>query len=122
MRGRRVVRFIWFGISILAGFALGMFVGWSREAENTKATFSSLRQDYQVDIVLMISETYHKDQDLSAAKERLRSLDPDDMVLYIEQAVTDAQTIGYAKSDVKLMTALKNNLEADFQSGEGNSP
>lgn len=123
MKNRRIVRFIWFGISILAGLALGLLLGWSKgEDRSSRSSFSGLRQDYQIDIVLMVSEIYHKDQDLSAARERLAYLDADDLVLYVQQAVTDAETIGYTKSDLKMMSALLKDLEADSLSGSGKSP
>ncbi len=122
MRGRRIVRYIWFGISIVVGLVLGLLAGWSKSADTSRASFSSLRQDYQVDIVLMVAEVYHKDQDLPAAKDRLEYLETDDIVLFVQQAVLDAETIGYTKSDLKWMAALAQDLEADSQSGSGNSP
>ena len=122
MRGRRIVRYIWFGISIVAGLVLGLLAGWSKSVNPSKASFSSLRQDYQIDIVLMVAEVYHKDQDLGAAKERLAYLNADDIVLFVQQAALDAETIGYARSDLKLMAALAQDLETDLQSGSGVSP
>jgi hypothetical protein len=121
MKERRIVRFIWFGITIIIGLVLGLLAGWSKSIKTSEASFSSLRQDYQIDIVLMVAEIYRGDEDLSAAEKRLAYLEADDIVLFVQQAVRDAETIGYAKSDIKMMNTLADDLEADLGIGSGDS-
>lgn len=122
MSGRRIVRFIWFGISIVAGLVLGLLAGWSKSAGPSQTNFSSLRQDYRIDIVLMVAEAYHEDQDMNAAKDRLSYLNADDTLQFVQQAALDAKELGYAKVDLKLMAALAQDLDAEINSGSGVSP
>jgi len=118
MKGRRIVRFIWFGISIIVGLVLGLVAGWSKSVEKTNASFTSLRQDYQIDIVLMSAEIYNEDNDLGAAVDRLEYLETDNIVLFVQQAVLDAETIGYTKSDLNLMATLAQDLETKLGTGK----
>lgn len=122
MRSRRTVRYIWFVISIAAGVALGLFIGWSRPVDSTNAPPTSLRADYQIDVVLMIAEIYHQDGDLAAAQRRLIYLSPDDPVRFVQQAALDAHSIGHSTADLELIVSLSQALTTSTQSSLGGSP
>ncbi len=122
MRSRRIVRYIWFIISIAAGAALGLFIGWSRPVDSANAPPTSLRTDYQLDVVLMIAEIYHQDGDLAAAQRRLIYLDPDDPVRFVQQAALDAHSIGYSTADLELIVSLSQAFTTTAQGSPGGSP
>lgn len=121
MDDRRVVRFVWFGITIVIGLVLGLLAGWSRTIKTSDTSFAGLRQDYQIDLVLMTSEIYNHDKDIDAAQKRLESLQPEDMVKFVQQAAADAEKIGYAPADVKLINRLAKDLDVELNSKTGGS-
>ena len=107
MRTRRIVRFIWFGVSIVVGIGMGLLIGWSLPVDTANAAPVSLREDYQLDYVLMVAEVYHQDDDLSAALKRLDLLDQgENTVRFVQQATLDAHTLGYSKDDLEWLVAL----------------
>jgi len=111
MNGRRFIRYIWFVISIVAGLALGLLAGWSRSLDIVNASPATLRQDFQLDIVLMVAEIYHQDSNLPDAQRRLAFLDPDDSLRFVQQAALDAHELGYTTDDLALIVALAQALE-----------
>ncbi|MEM5774820.1 MAG: hypothetical protein AAGU05_07425 [Anaerolineaceae bacterium] len=121
MNGRRVVRFIWFGITIVIGLVLGLLAGWSRTIQTSDTSFSGLRQDYQIDMVLMTAEIYNHDHNIGAAQTRLDSLKPDDLLQFVQQAALDAEKIGYAAADIKMMNRLAEDLDVALNSRTGGS-
>ena len=118
MNKRRVVRYLWFGISIIIGLMLGLFAGWSRSIDASNAPLSSLRQDFQLDIVLMIAEIYHQDGDLEAAQHRLAYLAVEDDQRFVQQAALDAHQIGYSTADLELLVSHAQALGPDVQPTE----
>ena len=64
-----------FGLALLAGAGLGLFLGWVvSPVQYVDTDPPSLRQDYQDDYVLMIAAVYARDGDLVLARARLTGL------------------------------------------------
>ena len=116
------MRYVWFVISILAGTALGIFLGWSRPVDSANAPPESLRDDYQLDVVLMIAEIYQQDQDLPAAQHRLSFLNVEDPVRFVQQAALDAHEVGYSTADLELIVTLSQALTLASSGNAGGSP
>jgi hypothetical protein len=122
VRSRRIVRFFWFVVSILLGAALGLLIGWSLPVENANPAPDTLRQDYQLDYVLMVAEVYQNDADLVAASRRLELLGADDILRYVQQATLTAQNIGYSTPDLELMVNLSQALALSATIPIGGTP
>jgi len=122
MSRKRIVRYIWFILSILAGTVLGVFAGWSRPVDNANAPPTSLREDYQLDVVLMIAEIYQQDGDLDAAQRRLDFLQVENSERFVQQAALDAHSIGYSTEDLELIVSLSQALSLASAEVGGSSP
>lgn len=120
-KGRRIARFVWFGISIVLGLVLGLLAGWSRSVKVTDTSFVGLRHDYKVDIVLMVAEIYAKEQNLTTARNQLGYLNEEDIAAFVTQAVVDAEKLGYDKKDLKMLTNLAEDLQDWTNAQEGGS-
>ena len=110
MRFRRVVRYIWFVVSIALGTLAGLLIGWSIPVENASPGADSLRQDYQADYVLMVAEVFNHDGDLAAANQRLQLLGVEDTTRFVQQATINAQNYGYSPADLQMMAVLSQAL------------
>ena len=111
MDGRRAVRFVWFGISILVGIAAGLFIGWSLlPVEYANTTPESLRMDYKIDYILMVAEIYAAEEDAEAAIMWLEPLASDYSVRMVQQAALDARDLGYEITDLELIVKLSQAL------------
>ena len=108
---RRVWRFVFFTLAILAGFAAGLGYGWViNPVQYASSSPDTLRSDYQVDFVLMTSELYHAEGDLPMALARLAFLGDTPPLTLMDAAIDFAQTRQYAPADLQLMR----NLAADI--------
>ena len=113
MDQKRLVRFIWFGLSILAGILAGLFLGWSLlSGGKGNSGPESLRQDYKIDYILMVSEIYHQDRDFTAATARIALLGEDVNLRYIQQTILTARDMGYNTNDLELMVELSQAILA----------
>lgn len=111
MRNRRVVRFIWFAISILVGIAAGLFIGWSLlPVEYADVSPDSLRSDYRVDYILMVAEIYDEEGDIDDAIDWLDPLEGEYTVRMVQQAALDARDMGYDIADLELIVHLAQAL------------
>jgi hypothetical protein len=123
MRSRRVVRFIWFGISILVGIAVGLLIGWSLlPVEYANTSPDSLRSDYRVDYILMVAEIYDKGGDIDAAVDWLDPLEGDHAVRMTQQAALDARDMGYEIADLELIVQLAQALSIAVPSPTAEAP
>ena len=113
MDQKRLIRFIWFGLSILVGVVAGLLLGWSLfSGQKGNSGPESLRQDYKIDYILMVSEIYHQDRDFSAASARVALLGEDANLRYIQQSILSARDMGYNTSDLELMVELSQAILA----------
>lgn len=111
-------RFFWFLISILVGAGLGIFYGWViNPIQYVDTAPPSLRSDYKADYVLMVAESYHRQQDLAQAVQQLTFLGDDPPLRLVQQAIIVSQELGYSVEDVQQLATLSEALQATGQSG-----
>ena len=123
MDSRRVVRFIWFGISILVGIGLGLLVGWSLfPVQYANTSPASLRSDYKLDYLLMTAEIYQSDGNLADAQARLTILGEENITRLVQQAATDAGDRGYDTRDLNKIVHLAQDLLAAEPTPIGGAP
>jgi hypothetical protein len=110
------MRWVRFFIAILVGVGLGLLYGWLiSPIKYVDTTPDTLHIQYKADVVLMIAEIYHADQDLGMAVQRLGSLGNIAPPEIVYQAITFAQKAGYADADLVLMQNLLNAVQVlDF--------
>jgi len=99
---------MFFFLSILAGFGLGLLYGWViSPVEYVDTSPDTLRADYRADYVLMVAEIYQVEQDIEQAIRRLgllgSALSPSEIVA---QALQFAQATAYASQDILLLQNL----------------
>ena len=71
---------IWLGLGIILGIAVGLLIGWVVwPIEFTEADPTVLEDSYQHEYTVMIASAYALDQDLTKARQRLRSLGMEDV-------------------------------------------
>lgn len=108
---RRVWRFVFFGLAILAGFAAGLGYGWVINPVRYASTSpETLRQDYQTDFILMTAELYHADGDLPLALARLDFLGDGPPLALLNAAIDFAHTHQYAPADLQLLQVLAGDI------------
>jgi hypothetical protein len=105
-------RTFWFVFSLLAGIALGVLYGWLiNPAQLVDASPNTLRKDYKTDYVLMVAETYTRENDAEQAARRLALLGSDSPVRLVQRAVLDGQEMGYASADLEILGNLLQGLQ-----------
>ena len=108
---RRVWRFIFFGLAILAGFAAGLGYGWGvNPTRYASVSPAALRVDYQTDFVLMTAELYHGEGDLALALARLDFLSAAPLET-VNAALDYAQSHQYADADLQLLQTLATDIQ-----------
>lgn len=111
-------RFFWFLISILVGAGVGIFYGWVvNPIQYVDTAPPSLRADYKADYVLMVAESYRREQDLAQAIQQLAFLGDDPPLRLVQQAIITSQDLGYSVDDVQQLAALSEALQGMGQSG-----
>ena len=109
---KRTRRFIFFGITIFVGIALGVAYGWIiNPVQYTQTGLHTLRIDYKTDFVLMIAELYQTEGDLVGALARLSYLGEDAPRDLVQDAIAYAQEMNYAPSDLESMQTLRIEIE-----------
>jgi hypothetical protein len=105
------MRWFLFIITVILGAVLGLLYGWMvKPAFQVGAEPSSLRSDYQTDMVLMVAESYQVDRDLVQAVRRLAPLGEIPPEQHLRQAITFASQVGYPLHDIQLMEILASDL------------
>jgi hypothetical protein len=108
-----VKRIVWFIIMLAAGAALGLLYGWViHPGDASSSPLSSLRRDYQTEMVLMAAEVFHKDGNVNSAAEHLSRLGDRSPAVIAAQAAESARTSGYSIDDLNLMNAMTEALKA----------
>ena len=106
----------------MIGIGLGLAYGWlGNPVEYVDTSPDSLRIDYKTDYILMVAEAYQLEEDLPLAIRRLALLGATPPVDLVDQAISFAQKAGYIDSDLELMQALLNDLQA-FGPGQEAAP
>jgi len=109
--GRRIRRYVFFVLAIVIGVAIGLLIGWVfPAAKDGNAGFDSLRIDYQTDTILMVSQLYQSDGDLTAALARLSLLGEDAPTGLMKTAINYATQHAYAPADIYAMQNLAEDI------------
>jgi len=118
----RLVRLIWFLLSIALGVALGLAYGWLVKPAGYGGTQpASLRADYKADYVLMVAEVYQKEGSEALAAHRLAELGSDPLIRIVQEAILSARQLEYSQRDMDslahLAGAMQNWAPAPTQAG-----
>lgn len=97
--------------SLILGLVFGALIavayGWLvRPVEYIDTSLDSLSIDYRTDYVLMVSESYASDQDLTLAQVRLAALGPQALDEYVTQAIDYALDNDFSRADLERLNAL----------------
>ena len=97
--------------SLILGLVFGALIavayGWLvRPVEYIDTSLDSLSIDYRTDYVLMVSESYASDQDLTLAQVRLAALGPQALDEYVTQAIDYALDNDFSRPDLERLNAL----------------
>jgi hypothetical protein len=109
---KRAWRIVFFTLAIAVGVAAGLGYGWAINPwESTDTHPHTLRMDYQTDIVLMIAELYHAEEDTTSALARLSFLGDTPPLEMVNAAIAFADELDYAPADLQLMLELEQAME-----------
>jgi hypothetical protein len=94
-------------IGIISGALIAVVYGWLvRPVEYIDTSPDSLRVDFRTDYVLMVSESYSADQNLTLAQVRLAALGPQAPDDYVTQAIDYALEQSFSQADLGRLNAL----------------
>lgn len=94
-------------IALAIGIAIGLIYGWVIDPiEYVDVTPNLLRQDFQVDYVLMTAEAYQNDFDSELAARRLAILGSESPDIITSNALEYAISNNFTESEVQLLQTL----------------
>ncbi len=100
-------------LGLVFGALIAVVYGWLvRPVEYIDTSPDSLRIDFRTDYVLMVSESYASDQDLTLAQVRLAALGPQALDEYVTQAIDYALDNNFSRADLERLNALAIVLRA----------
>lgn len=95
----------------MLGIAVGLVYGWIlRPAEFAESSPEALREDYRIDITLMVAEAYAYDDNLEQARARLTLLDPQNPEDLIRIAWLYAQEHDFTQVQMTTLERLADDL------------
>jgi hypothetical protein len=104
----RPVRFL---IGLALGVVLGLGYAWRIQPVAYYDTApDSLRQDYRVDYVLMVAQSYQAEGDLRLSLLRLAALGPQPPAEIVEEAIGFAEANGFGQVDRQALRRLADDL------------
>ena len=99
-------------VALVLGMALGLAYGWIVDPLRlSDTTPAALRADYRTDYVLMVAETYHRQQDSEAARRQLAVFGGQSPAAICDQALQDARRASYSPNDLGLLQELLRALQ-----------
>lgn len=108
-----MARWFRFVLAILVGLLIGALYGWLvNPVEYVDTAPDSLRVDYKADYVLMVAESYHADDNLPLAEQRLAVLGKDPPIEIVRKALLSAEP-HYSDADVALIRELRDALAGE---------
>ncbi len=108
----RLVRLIWFLLTIALGVGIGLAYGWLVKPAGYRGTQpSTLRADYKADYVLMVAEIYQKEGSEALAAHRLAELSSDSPVRIVQQAIISARQLEYSQRDMDTLAHLADAMQ-----------
>jgi len=106
----RLLRFL---IGAALGVVLGLGYAWRIQPVAYYDTApDSLRQDYRVDYVLMVAQSYQSEGDLRLALLRLAALGPQPPAEIVEEAAGYAEANGFGQVDRQALRQLADDLRS----------
>lgn len=103
-----MLRYILFGVAILAGLIAGLYYGWELSPVDFGAGgVETLREDFKADYVLMVAEAYRTEQNIDAAAESLRLLPESNPLHLVDAAITFAVEHNLSPADIARLNALQ---------------
>jgi hypothetical protein len=106
----RLLRFL---IGVALGLVLGLGYAWRIQPVAYYDTApDSLRQDYRVDYVLMVAQSYQGEGDLRLALLRLAALGPQPPAEIVEDAAAYAGANGFGQVDRQVLRQLADDLRS----------
>jgi hypothetical protein len=106
-------RWVRFGIGLALGLALGLGYAWRIQPVAYYDTApDSLRQDYRVDYVLMVAQSYQAEEDLRLALLRLAALGPQPPAGIVDDAIVFAEANSFGQNDLQALRRLADDLRA----------
>lgn len=97
-------------LALILGIAFGLAYGWVLDpVEYTDVSPNILREDYRVDYVLMVAESYQNDLDADLANQRLAALGSELPTAIVTSALDYADQHQFSTEEVE---ALQNLLTA----------
>jgi len=106
-------RWIQFTLALILGLAGGLIYGWViSPVEYVDTTPDTLRQDFRVDYVLMVAETYAIDGDLNQAGHQMAVLGSENPSKLAAYALDYAQKNNYSPDEQELLHRLALDLLA----------
>lgn len=104
-----MLRYILFGIAILAGLIGGLYFGWEISPVDFGASGPELlREDFKADYVLMVAESYWAEQNPETAARALALFSETNSLQLADAATSFGLEHGYSPQDMGLL----NNLHA----------
>ena len=119
----RLVRGIWFIISVAIGLAVGLAYGWLvQPARYANTTPDTLRADYKADYALMVAEIYKKEGSVALAVQRLSQISTDPPVRLVQQAILTGRQLDYSSRDMDMLARLAEVLQTWTPASTGSNP
>jgi hypothetical protein len=119
----RLVRVIWFLISVAIGLAVGLAYGWlAQPARYANTTPDTLRADYKADYALMVAEIYKKEGSVALAVHRLSQISSDPPVRLVQQAILTGRQLDYSSRDMDMLARLAEVLQTWTPASTGSNP
>lgn len=98
---------MWTAVSLAAGLLLGLAIGWWMwPVQYTNTAPNVLRQDYRDDYVVMVAAAYAVEGDLEQARERLKSLDPQEPPAPVVELAERLVEVGGSAEDITYLARL----------------
>ena len=106
-------RWVFIGLALLAGVGIGLAYGWVIDpVDFFDLTPDTLRADYKSDLVLMVAEAYHAEQDPGLAARRLAIFGTQSPSAIASSGLTYARANGFSDADIDLIQELVTAMQA----------
>lgn len=108
-------------LGLILGIALGLVYGWViQPGEVTGSSPDALREDYRIDMTVMIAKAYAHEADLDQARTWLMLLNPQDPAQQAQSALAFAEEHEFSPGDIEDLHRLLSDLKsAPISTGDG---
>ncbi|MDP1545535.1 MAG: hypothetical protein Q8L87_05880 [Anaerolineales bacterium] len=107
-------------VALAIGMALGLVYGWVIDPiQYTDITPNLLREDYQVDYILMVAEAYQQDFDAETAARRLAILGSESPASLTTSALEYANRNNFTPNEIQTLQSLLTAMQTYQPQGAG---